>query len=109
MIGTLYPIILDALNYEKISVGEPYFNTVFLPIMLPLLLLMGLAPHMNWGQQNGLKLWKKIRLSLLISILFGFFMPIVLGLCISFFNSYRRDTRNLDYCCNESVHLTNAK
>ena len=79
VLGTLYPIILDALNYAKISVGEPYFNTVFLPIILPLLLLMGFAPHMHWGNQPGLALWRKIRWSLIISILLGCFAPVVLG------------------------------
>lgn len=49
VIGTLYPILLEALNIGRISVGEPYFNTVFIPIILPLLLLMGFAPHVNWG------------------------------------------------------------
>ena len=79
LIGTLYPIILDALNLEKISVGEPYFNTVFVPIMLPLLLLMGFAPHVNWGQQTIKPLWKKLRGNVLLSILVGFVTPSLFG------------------------------
>ncbi len=78
-IGTLYPIILDALNLEKISVGEPYFTTVFLPIMLPLLLLMGMAPHVNWGEQSGISLWKKLRLNIFCSFIIGFSLPFFLG------------------------------
>lgn len=79
VIGTLYPIILDSFNLEKISVGEPYFNLVFAPIMLPLLLLMGIAPHMSWGQQSFLVLWKKLRFNLLLSCLLGFFSPWIFG------------------------------
>jgi cytochrome c-type biogenesis protein CcmF len=79
MIGTLYPILLDALNSETISVGEPYFNTVFLPIMLPLLLLMGFAPHVNWGQQSLVLLWKKTRNIFLISLILGMTLPLLFG------------------------------
>ncbi len=79
MLGTLYPIILDALIDEKISVGEPYFNTVFLPIIFPLLLLMGFAPHVHWKQQAISSLWKKLRLTLLLSVVIGFLAPIVFG------------------------------
>ena len=68
LIGTLYPILLDALNQEKISVGEPYFNLVFVPIMLPLLLLMGFAPHTHWGKASLKKIGKKLRVSALLSI-----------------------------------------
>jgi len=87
MIGTLYPIILDALDLEKISVGEPYFNTVFLPIIIPLLLLMGFAPHVAWGEQSFLKLWKKLRLNLLVSLIAGFIIPWVCGFEFNFFAS----------------------
>ncbi|MDR3491960.1 MAG: heme lyase CcmF/NrfE family subunit [Gammaproteobacteria bacterium] len=78
-IGTLYPIILDTLNLEKISVGEPYFTTIFLPIMLPLLLLMGVAPHVSWGEQSFKSLWKKLHLTFVSSFLLGFIAPALLG------------------------------
>jgi cytochrome c-type biogenesis protein CcmF len=78
VLGTFYPIILDAFNY-KISVGEPYFNTVFIPIILPLLLLMGLAPHIHWGQQSFKPLWKKLKLSFISSILLASIFPYLLG------------------------------
>ncbi len=78
-LGTLYPIVLEALNLEKISIGEPYFNTVFVPIMLPALLLMGLAPHVHWEKQSFLALWKKMGLALLLSLLLAFLLPWSLG------------------------------
>ncbi len=49
-LGTIYPLVLDALALGKISVGAPYFNAVFAPLTLPFLLLMPLAPLMGWRQ-----------------------------------------------------------
>ncbi|MHB1948738.1 MAG: heme lyase CcmF/NrfE family subunit [Gammaproteobacteria bacterium] len=79
IIGTLYPIILDALNLSKISVGEPYFNVVFIPIILPLLLLMGFAPHVHWGQQSFKNLWKKLHIDILLSCILAILLPWILG------------------------------
>jgi len=75
IIGTLYPIILDSLDLSKISVGEPYFNTVFAPMMLLLLLLMGFAPHIHWGEQGFKTIWLKLRWNVLLSLSFGFIIP----------------------------------
>ncbi len=85
ILGTIYPIILDSLQIGKISVGEPYFNVVFLPIMLPLLLLMGLAPHMQWKQQPFHALFKKVRVNFLISFMIGLFIPYLLGFSFKIF------------------------
>jgi cytochrome c-type biogenesis protein CcmF len=48
LLGTLYPLFLDALDLGKISVGAPYFEAVFVPLMLPVLLLMAAAPFVEW-------------------------------------------------------------
>jgi cytochrome c-type biogenesis protein CcmF len=48
MLGTLYPLALDALNLGKISVGPAYFNAVFIPLMVPALFLMGVGPIARW-------------------------------------------------------------
>src|SRR5262249_24592559 len=47
-IGTLYPLVLESLTGAKISVGPPYFNLTFVPIMLPLLLAMPFGPFLAW-------------------------------------------------------------
>lgn len=52
LLGTLYPLLLDALDLGKLSVGPPYFNQVLLPIFLPLLLCTGLGPQLRWKQQK---------------------------------------------------------
>src|SRR5690606_3282762 len=48
MLGTLYPLVLDTLGLGKISVGPPYFDTVFFPLMAPALFLMGIGPLARW-------------------------------------------------------------
>ena len=50
LLGTLYPLILDALGLGKISVGPPYFDAVFVPIMALLVFLMGIGPLARWKQ-----------------------------------------------------------
>jgi cytochrome c-type biogenesis protein CcmF len=48
LLGTLYPLALDALDLGKISVGPPYFETVWVPLMAPAVFLMGVGPLMRW-------------------------------------------------------------
>jgi len=48
LLGTLYPLFADALNLGKVSVGPPFFNSVFLPLMVPMVLAMGVGPLMSW-------------------------------------------------------------
>jgi cytochrome c-type biogenesis protein CcmF len=60
-IGTLYPLALETLTGEKISVGPPYFNLTFGSIILPLLLLVPLGPFLTWKRADALgamqRLW----------------------------------------------------
>ncbi len=75
LLGTLYPLIIEGLKLGKISVGPPYFNAVFIPLMVPLLLLMGPGPLFRWKQTNPMMLVKRLWLTLIISILFAFLFP----------------------------------
>ncbi len=50
--GTLYPVFAEIFAGEQISVGAPYFNATFLPLIAPLLLLVPLAPFLNWRRAN---------------------------------------------------------
>ena len=52
LLGTLYPLFIDALGIGKISVGPPYFNTVFIPLMIPLIILAGIAPALTWKRTD---------------------------------------------------------
>ncbi|MFZ6819287.1 heme lyase CcmF/NrfE family subunit [Undibacterium sp. Ji22W] len=61
LLGTLYPLFLDALGMGKISVGPPYFDAVFVPLMLPILFLMALGPFVRWKDSSLQDLWNKLR------------------------------------------------
>ncbi len=50
LLGTLYPLIMNAFNLGKISVGPPYFNTVFVPVALPAFFLIALSPLLRWKE-----------------------------------------------------------
>ncbi|MBF8291656.1 MAG: cytochrome biosis protein [Steroidobacteraceae bacterium] len=52
LLGTLYPLFMDALELGKISVGPPYFNMVFMVPMLPLLLMLGIGMHTTWKRSR---------------------------------------------------------
>nr|WP_325097024.1 heme lyase CcmF/NrfE family subunit [Marinomonas ostreistagni] len=58
LLGTLYPLIFDAFDLGKISVGAPYFNAVFSPIALLLIIFMGIAPLAKWHNTKGSLLWR---------------------------------------------------
>lgn len=51
-LGTLYPLLLDSLGLGKISVGAPYFDAVFVPIMIPAVLAMVIAPFLRWKKDT---------------------------------------------------------
>jgi cytochrome c-type biogenesis protein CcmF len=48
LLGTLYPLFLDAVGWGKVSVGAPYFNATFVPLMVPLIALMAVGPMLAW-------------------------------------------------------------
>jgi cytochrome c-type biogenesis protein CcmF len=52
LLGTLYPLIADALEMGKLSVGAPYFNAVFVPLMVPLIVLTGIGPLLAWKRAD---------------------------------------------------------
>jgi cytochrome c-type biogenesis protein CcmF len=79
LLGTLYPLLIDALHLGKISVGPPYFNSVFVPIMAPLLILMGIGPWTNWKNSDLLKVIKRLWLAGLVAAIAGISIPLMMG------------------------------
>jgi cytochrome c-type biogenesis protein CcmF len=61
LLGTLYPLVLEAAGLGTLSVGPPYFDTVFGLLMLPLVLLMGLGPLARWKQDDAGGLLRRLR------------------------------------------------
>jgi cytochrome c-type biogenesis protein CcmF len=79
MLGTLYPLIVDALNLGKISVGPPYFEAVFVPIMVPAIFLIGLGPISRWKQMSLPSLAVRIRWAIAVSFISALIAPYYMG------------------------------
>ena len=106
-LGTFYPLFMDAMTGEKISVGKPYFDLTFAPIMLLLILFMGAAPLLKWKNDSFQKLK---RLSFIVipfviatilataifgaSILGGIGLAIAAYLAIATLLAFTRKTQN---------------
>lgn len=69
MLGTLYPLALEAINGAKITVGAPYFNAVLIPFFFLVILLMGIAPATPWRNVNLSRLWSRLGLPMGIGII----------------------------------------
>jgi cytochrome c-type biogenesis protein CcmF len=79
LLGTLYPLLIDALHLGKISVGPPYFNSVFVPVMAPLLVLMGIGPWTNWKNTNLAAVIKRLWIAALVAVLAAIIIPMLMG------------------------------
>ena len=78
-LGTLYPLFMDALGFGKLSVGPPYFNTVFVPLMIPMVVMMGLAPVARWKHASLPDIWQRVRWALAASAVVALLLPLVMG------------------------------
>jgi cytochrome c-type biogenesis protein CcmF len=92
-IGTLYPLFMDALGMGKLSVGPPYFEAVFVPLMALAVFMMGLGALARWKQTSVPELAKRMRwgfaaaalLAVLLPFVFNHWTPMIaFGLLLSF-------------------------
>ena len=79
LLGTLYPLALDAFGLGKISVGPPYFDAVFAAIMAPALFLMGIGPLARWKKASLPGLAVRLRWAFGVSVVVGLLLPFALG------------------------------
>ena len=79
MLGTLYPLFLDALSLGKISVGPPYFDAVFYPLMAPALFLMAVGPIARWRNATLPDLVARLKWAIGIAIAVGIAVPFLMG------------------------------
>ena len=79
MLGTLYPLALDALGLGKISVGPPYFETVFVPLIAPAIFLMGIGPLLRWKSAPLPELALRLRWAAAASVLGALIVPFMMG------------------------------
>ena len=79
LLGTLYPLFMDALNLGKISVGPPYFDAVFVPLMTPVVILMMVAPFVRWKRDGIARIVRKVTPGLLVSAVVGIGWAFAIG------------------------------
>ncbi len=79
LLGTLYPLFLDSLGLGKVSVGPPYFDAVFAPLMAPLVVLMGIGPFARWKQARLIDFWPRLRWAVGFAALLAIALPLLLG------------------------------
>ena len=76
LIGTLYPIFLEVISKNQISVGPPYYNTIIAPVLIPFLILMSIGPSIRWIKGNSIVLRR---------LLIIFFFAITINFLINYF------------------------
>ncbi|MEP7083887.1 MAG: cytochrome c-type biogenesis CcmF C-terminal domain-containing protein, partial [Betaproteobacteria bacterium] len=79
LLGTLYPLALDILDAGKISVGPPYFNAVFYPLLAPALFLMGVAPLARWSHAAVPELAQRLKWAFAVAVVASVITPLALG------------------------------
>ena len=95
LIGTIYPIFLEVLSNEKISVGPPFFNKLIIPFLIPFLIFMSIGPNLKWIKNN--------RLSKKLNLIFIFVLSIIITIFVSRF--YSNVTLNITILLAVSFYL----
>ncbi|SFW15727.1 heme lyase CcmF/NrfE family subunit [Nitrosovibrio sp. Nv17] len=79
LLGTLYPLIMDTLELGKLSVGPPYFEAVFIPLMTPAIFLIGVGPFARWKQASLPELAVRLRWAAAVSLVTALLAPLAMG------------------------------
>jgi cytochrome c-type biogenesis protein CcmF len=79
LLGTIYPLIHDALGMGKLSVGPPYFDSIFLPLIVPVIFLMGVGPMARWKQTSVPELAARLKWALLAGVIGAIVFPLMMG------------------------------
>ncbi len=79
LLGTLYPLVLDALGAGKISVGQPYFEAVFIPLMAPAMFLIGVGPMAHWKKTSLPDLATRLRWAFAVGMVTALLVPFAMG------------------------------
>jgi cytochrome c-type biogenesis protein CcmF len=78
LLGTLYPLVIDALGLGKLSVGPPYFNAVFIPLMAPLAIVVGFGVLLHWKRDDLKALGSRIWLMALVCVATAALLPLAM-------------------------------
>ena len=79
LLGTLYPLAIDALGLGKLSVGPPYFNSVFVPLMAPAVFLIGVGPLVRWREASLAELARRLRYAFATGVALALVLPFFAG------------------------------
>jgi len=79
LLGTLYPLFVDALGLGKISVGPQYFNAVFVPLVVPALFLVGIGPLARWKQADLPELAVRLKWAFAVALITAALLPLTLA------------------------------
>jgi cytochrome c-type biogenesis protein CcmF len=71
LVGTIYPMIVEAVTGDPIGVGGPFYNRLAVPLSMALLLVMGLGPVTPWQSAEKGQVWRRVRLPALLSLVVG--------------------------------------
>jgi cytochrome c-type biogenesis protein CcmF len=70
-LGTFYPLVIDMIGRDKISVGPPYYNRTFVPLVVPLLIAMVIGPALKWKRDHALTALQRLRLAAVAALVVG--------------------------------------
>ncbi|GAB5499520.1 MAG: heme lyase CcmF/NrfE family subunit [Pseudohongiellaceae bacterium] len=76
-LGTLFPMVYQAMTGDLISIGPPYFNAIFVPLMILLVLLLGIGPLSRWKRTSGSYLVQQLTRVAVASVVLGVVIPLV--------------------------------
>jgi len=71
LLGTLYPLFLDAIGGDKVSVGAPFFNAVFIPLMIPMIAAMAIGPYLNWKRGDLVPALSRLKTVFMLAVVAG--------------------------------------
>jgi cytochrome c-type biogenesis protein CcmF len=109
LLGTLYPLILDALGLGKISVGPPYFDAVFVPLIAPAIFLMGVGPLARWKKAEVPELGLRLKWAFAVSVAAALLIPFAIGRWSAMTSfGLLLSTWVLATCCLSLVHKVRA-
>jgi cytochrome c-type biogenesis protein CcmF len=77
-LGTLFPMVYQALTDDLISIGPPYFNAVFVPLMIILMLFLGVGPMSRWKKTSTEYLVKQVSRVVVVSLMIGVVLPLII-------------------------------
>lgn len=78
LLGTLLPLVHKQIGLGTISIGEPFFNTMFIALMVPFALLLGIGPLVRWGRDRPAAIKKLLIIATVLTVILSFALPILM-------------------------------